>query len=127
MEQKPCPLNEAQWVQYLQAFIVTNVMLSPAFLAAIMAYFAISINLFVIIKPNTLLTSVIYLTYAIISPLMVIFILLYFWYKLKMTQGFNKELQELIDKIICGNIMSNDIRDEWKKLVQKYYKIKRNL
>jgi len=41
----------------------------------------------------------------------------------KLTHAFIKEIQELIEKIIEGNIKSDEIRDEWRDINKRYKRL----
>ena len=121
----PCPLSEGEWVQYLQTYVTTNATILLTFLAIILSFFAITISLSAFFIIKTWLQLVIYVMCIVVLGSVFGLLICVYKRRSKLTHAFTKEIQELIEKIIDGDIKSDKIRDEWRDINKRYKRLKK--
>jgi len=122
----PCPLSEGEWVQYLQTYITTNVtnrLTIPLIIISSSAIIVSLSNLFYKLnEPQLVIISLVLLIIVII-----LLAILYVGYvkQSNLPPNFDEDIQNLIEKIIWGNIKSDKIRDEWEDIKKRYDELKK--
>lgn len=124
-----CPISEENWVLYLHNWISEQTTIALAQISGILVIFAFLGSIFFIDNIADRLTNSLLIGDIVVAKVyLIIFCVILFFLYLMILLIYNiifryhncrKEVDDLIDKIINGSLKSNDIREEWRNLLNQ--------